>query len=121
MDRIVKALTDAARLFVHPIILLLVLVPVGIALSSWAGIAWVCLDPWTSAVQDFIQAQLSFTWAADWERAGWSWIAAGFVLLMLAPHATDSSADRGSLRYAGPGSPCWATAVPNCNGAVAGQ
>jgi len=86
MDRVVKALTDAARSFVHPIILLLMLVPMGIALASWAGLAWVYWDTWTSAVQDFIQAHLAFAWTADWETGRLvSWIAAGFVLLMLAP------------------------------------
>lgn len=102
------------RSFVHPIILLLVLVPMGIALASWAGITWVYWDTWTSAVQDFIQVNLAFAWAADWQTGRLvSWIAAGFVLLMLAPLMPLTALLIAALRYASPGSPCWARAVPN--------
>jgi hypothetical protein len=40
MDTILEALVGGASSFVHPIILLIVLMPMGIALALWAGLAW---------------------------------------------------------------------------------
>ena len=86
MDEIINALREAARSLVHPIILVIVLVPMAIAGMAWAGLAWIYWDTWTAAVQDFIRIHLALTWAAYWQTGRLvSWIAAGFVLLLLAP------------------------------------
>ena len=86
MDAVITALVGAARSLVHPIILILLLVPMLIALAIWMGIGWAYWDTWTTAIQNAVAGQTTFTWAANWDlaRLG-SWIAAAVVLALLAP------------------------------------
>jgi CysZ protein len=86
MDAVVKALMGAVRSFVHPIILLIVLVPMLISLAIWIGIGWAYWGTWTSAIQNAVVGHITFTWAANWDLARVaSWIGAVVVLAILAP------------------------------------
>src|SRR5882724_2484298 len=86
MDAVTKALIGAAKSLVHPIILLILLVPMLIALAIWIGLGWAYWGTWTSAIQDAVVSYATFTWAADWDLARLaSWVAAAVVLAMLAP------------------------------------
>ncbi len=86
MDAVTKALIGAAKSLVHPIILLILLVPMLIALAIWIGLGWAYWGTWTSAIQDAVMSHATFTWAADWDLARLaSWVAAAVVLALLAP------------------------------------
>jgi hypothetical protein len=86
MDAVIKALWSAARSFVHPIILAILLVPMGVALAIWIGVGWAYWDTWTSAIQAAVIDHASFSWTADWDvpRVA-AWVAAAVVLAILAP------------------------------------
>jgi CysZ protein len=86
MDDVIKALTEAAKSLVHPIILVIVLVPMLVALLVWAGAAFVYWGTWTTVVQNAVIDHATFTWAANWDLVRLaSWIAGAVVLAMLAP------------------------------------
>src|SRR6185369_1810884 len=86
MGAVIKALSRAARSFVHPIILVILLVPMGIALALWIGVGWAYWDTWTSAVRTAVIDHASFSWTADWDVARVAaWVAAAVVLALLAP------------------------------------
>jgi CysZ protein len=86
MNAVTKALIGAAKSLVHPIILLILLVPMLIALAIWIGLGWAYWGTWTSAIQDAVVSHATFTWAADWDLARLaSWVAAAVVLALLAP------------------------------------
>lgn len=86
MDVVAKALIGAARSLVHPIILMIVLVPMLVALTIWIGVGWIYWGAWTSAIQNAVVDHATFTWVANWDLARLaSWIAAAVVLAILAP------------------------------------
>ena len=86
MDAIIKALTGAAKSLVHPIILVIVLVPMLVALLVWAGVAWFYWGTWTTAIQNAVVDHGAFISGANWDLVRLaSWIAGGIVLAMLAP------------------------------------
>jgi CysZ protein len=86
MDAVITALIGAARSLVHPIILMILLVPMLIALAIWIGVGWAYWGTWTSAIQNAVVDHTTFSWAADWDLARLaSWIAAAVVLAILAP------------------------------------
>jgi hypothetical protein len=83
---VIQALQAAARSLVHPIILVIVLVPMLVALGIWVAVAWIYWDAWTSAIQAAVVNHASFSWTANWDLVRWaSWIAAAVVLAILAP------------------------------------
>ena len=86
MDAVITALIGAARSLVHPIILIILLVPMGLALAIWIGVGWVYWDAWTSAIQNAVVDHTAFAWAANWDMPRVAaWLAAAVVLAMLAP------------------------------------
>ncbi len=86
MDAVILALMRAARSLVHPIILMILLVPMLIALAIWIGVGWAYWGTWTTAIQNAVVDHTTFTWAAHWDMARLaSWIAAAVVLALLAP------------------------------------
>jgi len=86
MDAVIRALWSAARSFVHPIILAILLVPMGVALAIWVGVGWAYWDTWTSAIQTAVIDHASFSWTANWDVARVAaWVAAAVVLAILAP------------------------------------
>ena len=86
MNAVIKALISAARSLLHPIILLILLVPMLIALAVWIGVGWAYWGSWTTAIQNTVLDHAAFTWAAEWDldRVA-SWIAAAIVLAVMAP------------------------------------
>ena len=86
MDAVIKALVGATRSLVHPIILMILLVPMLIGLAIWIGVGWAYWDIWTSTVKSAVVDHTTFTWTAGWDLAKLaSWIAAVVVLAILAP------------------------------------
>lgn len=86
MDAVIKSLTRAVRSLVHPVILMILLIPMLVALAIWIGVGWAYWGTWTSAIQSAVVDHAPFTWAANWDLARFaSWIAAVIVLAMLAP------------------------------------
>ena len=86
MDAVIGALFGAARSLVQPIILIILLMPMGIALAIWVGLGWVYWDAWTSAIQNAVVDHGTFSWAGNWDIARLaSWIAAALVVAVLAP------------------------------------
>jgi len=86
MNVVLNALIGAAKSLVHPIIILIMLIPMVVALAVWGGIGWVYWDSWTSAIQDVVREHLNYAWAANWDLARLaSWLAAGLALAVLAP------------------------------------
>jgi hypothetical protein len=76
----------AARSIVHPVILMILLIPMLVALAIWMGIGWTYWDTWTTAIQGAVVDHATFIWAANRDLARFaSWIAAMVVLAMLAP------------------------------------
>ena len=86
MEAVIKALMGAAKSLVHPIILVIVLMPMLIALAIWIGVGWIYWDAWTSTIETAVVDHASFTWMANWDLARLaSWIAGALVLAILAP------------------------------------
>jgi hypothetical protein len=70
---------------VHPIILAVVLIPVGVAGLVWLGVAWLLWDSWSGAVAGFITGH-SWGWTADWDTAWLITLATWFgAMLVLGP------------------------------------
>jgi len=85
VDQISKALLDAAKSMLHPIILVIVLVPMMIALALWIGIGWTYWDGWTSGIRNAVIAHMPADWMSlDAARAA-SWLAGALVVAMLTP------------------------------------
>ena len=61
MDAVMKALIGAAKSLVHPIILVIVLVPMLIALAIWMGVGWAYWGTWTSAVKNVVVDHAAYT------------------------------------------------------------
>ena len=86
MDAVIKALIGAVKSLVHPIILMIFLVPMLVALAIWIVVGWAYWDTWTSAIRNAVVDNATFTWAANWDLARLaSWIAAAIVVAILAP------------------------------------
>ena len=85
MDEIVKALANAARSMLHPIILAIVLVPMMVALAVWGGLGWAYWDSWTSAINEAVLAHVPSGWiSVDAARIA-SWIGGALVIAILSP------------------------------------
>ena len=85
MDEIVKALLDAGKSMLHPIILVIVLVPMMIALSIWVGIGWTYWDSWTSGIQNAVLAHMPTEWISFGAARIASLLAGAIVIAILTP------------------------------------
>jgi len=85
MDEIVKALLDAAKSMLHPIILVIVLVPMMIALSIWVGIGWTYWDSWISGIQNAVLDHMPVDWVPFDAARIVSWLAGAIVIAILTP------------------------------------
>jgi uncharacterized protein involved in cysteine biosynthesis len=84
MGAVVEALLRASRSIVHPIILMIVLVPMVISAAIWVGLAWAYWDVLTSAIREFF-ASHTLAWT-HWNLARLaSWITAAAVIAIVAP------------------------------------
>ncbi len=86
MNGVVKALVAGIQALVHPIILVVLLVPMLVALAIWAGLSWAFWGAWTGIVQDLVGGHVSLGWIAHGDVAKLvSWLAVAIVLALLAP------------------------------------
>src|SRR5258708_31513184 len=84
MDAVILATIGDLRSVVHPIILMVLLVPMLVALVLWVGLGWAYWDAWTCVIQDAVVGHSHFAWAANWDIAGLaSWITAMLVFALL--------------------------------------
>jgi len=83
MEAVLSALGRAGRSLVHPVILVILLVPMGIAAAVWLGIAWAYWDTWTSAIQGLLVEYGTNSWTARWDLTGAAAVFAVVVVLML--------------------------------------
>ncbi|HEX7812065.1 MAG TPA: EI24 domain-containing protein [Burkholderiales bacterium] len=86
MNKVLKALASAARSLVHPIILAVMLVPMGLALILWLGIGWFAWDAWSHLAQTQVMGWMPSSWTAKWDLA-WLGTVAALVgaVIALAP------------------------------------
>lgn len=69
MDKVFKALGGAAGSLVHPIILAVLLVPMGIALVFWLVVGWLAWDAWSQAIHAYVLDWTPSAWTARWDLA----------------------------------------------------
>ncbi|HWA11696.1 MAG TPA: EI24 domain-containing protein [Burkholderiales bacterium] len=67
MKTIIKAIQGAIRSLVHPIILAVMLVPMGVAVAVWLLVAWLAWGPWSRWVQGWVAAWTPASWTARWD------------------------------------------------------
>ena len=85
ISAVVEALMRASYSIVHPIILVIVLLPMLIAAAIWGGVAWFYWDAWTSGIAALLAGRV-FTWTQlDLANVGSSWFAAATVIALLVP------------------------------------
>ena len=84
ISAVVEALVRASESIVHPIILVVVLLPMLIAAGIWGGVAWLYWDAWTSGIADLLAGRVfAWTWLDLASVA--SWFAAATVIALLVP------------------------------------
>lgn len=79
MNKVFGALGGAIRSLVHPIILAVLVVPMGIALVFWLVVGWLAWDAWSLAIQSHVMDWTPASWTARWDLA---WL--GTVLALAA-------------------------------------
>jgi len=85
MNEMVRALRDAFKSMLHPVIIVIVLVPMMIALAIWIGIGWTYWDSWTSTIHRVVLAHMPADWISfDAARIA-SWLGAALVIALLTP------------------------------------
>ena len=67
MQAVARALARAVGSLVHPVILLILLVPMVVAAAVWLGAAWAYWDTWTSAIQSLVVDHTAYSWTARWD------------------------------------------------------
>jgi uncharacterized protein involved in cysteine biosynthesis len=83
MDRIVKALFDAARYLFHPAVLAVLLAPMLVALAVWVGLAWWFWDSWIAAIRDGLVAASDGWWFGHFDITTFAGVAAVTLLILL--------------------------------------
>lgn len=86
MGKVFKALGRAAGALVHPIILAVLLVPMGIALIFWLIVGWLAWDAWSQTIHAYVLDWMPSAWTARWDLAWVGTVAALMgAVLALAP------------------------------------
>lgn len=83
MEAVIRALARAAGSLVHPVILLILLVPMVVAAAVWLGVAWAYWDTWTSAVQSLVMDHTASSWTARWDLTQVAGVVAVVVVVIL--------------------------------------
>ncbi|MGQ0578890.1 MAG: EI24 domain-containing protein [Betaproteobacteria bacterium] len=83
MEAVFRALGRATRSIVHPVILLILLIPMGIAAAVWLGVAWAYWDTWTSALQALVVDHTAYSWTARWDFTKVAGVLAVIVIVVL--------------------------------------
>jgi CysZ protein len=78
MGNVFKALSGAAGSLVHPIILAILLVPMGIALVFWLVVGWLAWDVWNQAIHVHVLEWIPSAWTARWDLA---WVGTVIALM----------------------------------------
>src|SRR6266481_5455372 len=82
MEAVFKALARGVGSLVHPVILLILLVPMVVAVAAWLGVAWVYWDTWSSAIQSLVVDHTAYSWTARWDLTGAAGLLAVAVLVL---------------------------------------
>ncbi len=72
-------MAKAVGSLVHPVILVILLVPMVFAVAVWLGVAWAYWDTWTSTIQALLVDHTAYSWTARWDLTE----AAGVVAVVL--------------------------------------
>lgn len=83
MEAVIRALARAAGSLVHPVILLIMLIPMGVAVAVWLGVAWAYWDAWTSAIQALVVDHTAYSWTAHWDLTEAAGVLAVIVVAVL--------------------------------------
>ena len=67
----------------HPVILVILLVPMVIAAVVWLGLAWLYWDTWTSAIQALVVDQTAYSWTARWDLTKAAGVLAVVVIVIV--------------------------------------
>jgi CysZ protein len=83
MEAVFKALARAVGSLVHPVILLILLIPMVVAAAVWLGVAWAYWDTWTSAIQSLVVDHTGYSWTARWDLTEVAGVIAVVVVVIL--------------------------------------
>jgi len=83
MEAVAKALAKAVGSLVHPVILLILLVPLVVAAAVWLGAAWAYWDIWASAIQSLVVDHAAYSWTARWDLTKAAGVVAVVVIVIL--------------------------------------
>ena len=67
----------------HPVILLILLIPMVVAAAAWMGVAWAYWDAWTSAIQALVVDHTAYSWTARWDLTEAAGVLAVVVIVIL--------------------------------------
>lgn len=86
MNKVFRALVNALRSLVHPIILAVMVVPMALSLVVWLVVAWLAWDAWSHLVQGHLVDWMPSSWSAKWDLAWLGMVAALMgAVIALAP------------------------------------
>jgi CysZ protein len=83
MEAVARALAKAVSSLVHPVILLILLVPMVVAAAVWLGVAWAYWDTWTSAIQSLVVDHTAYSWTVRWDLTKAAGVLAVVVIVIL--------------------------------------
>ena len=83
MEAVFRALARAVGSLVHPVILLILLIPMVVAAAVWLGVAWAYWDTWTSAIQSLVMDHTGYSWTARWDLTEVAGVVAVIVVVIL--------------------------------------
>ena len=83
MEAVFRALARAVGSLVHPIILLILLIPMVVAATVWLGVAWAYWDTWTTAIQSLVMDHTGYSWTARWDLTEVAGVVAVIVVVIL--------------------------------------
>jgi len=83
MEAVIRALAGAMGSLVHPVILLILLIPMGVAVAAWMAVAWAYWDAWTSAIQALVVDYTAYSWIARWDLTEAAGVLAVIVIVIL--------------------------------------
>ena len=83
MEAVFRALARAVGSLVHPVILLILLIPMVVAAAVWLGVAWAYWDTWTTAIQSLVMDHTGYSWTARWDLTEVAGVVAVIVVVIL--------------------------------------
>ncbi len=83
MDAVFRAFGRAVGSLVHPVILLILLIPMVVAAAVWLGVAWAYWETWTSGIQALVMDHTAYSWTARWDLTQAAGVIAVVVIVIL--------------------------------------